>query len=220
MKSYIGTGCCWAFVAITMTACGNTDDNPKTPINGQSTTCPIPAACGGALDGTWQVDSVCVQGDLVAFMNSLLPAACNTLYQSISYSGGTGTISYANGTETPNATTNSSAQLLFSSACALARYGVTLDATACTTTIQQDVVSNEGFTSATCSYSSQGCLCAASDQSVSNSPVSYTLSGTSIVYSSGDPPAGYCVSGTTLTEVETLSARVSVTFVSTLHRIQ
>jgi hypothetical protein len=152
------------------------------------------------LDGTWQVDSLCVQGDIAAMnANSGLPAACSTLFQSSSYAA-SGTVSYANGVQTSDITVIINMQVLYTQACVSAQNGVTavLNDSVCAS-VQQSLISSGNFTSATCAFSNEGCRCALSSQSTDTSVAQYTISGNSIVFTNGDAPLEYCVSGRSLT---------------------
>ena len=205
-----------ALIVFAASSCGNSGDNNK------GATCTMPAACGGTLDGTWQLDSLCIQGDLVAGENgnSGLPAACNTLYQSASYVA-SGTVTYANGTQTSNVTKTTSTEALYRQACVTAIFGVsaTLDASMCTS-LQQSNIDSGRYTSVSCAYSSEGCRCELTSQSTDTSALSYTISGNRIVFTNGDPPLDYCVSGATMTfSVAYITPQGTITSVSTLHHL-
>lgn len=116
-------------------------------------------------------------------------------------------------------TTSEYAAELYTQSCESAANGPTavLDASACTNFQNQQMASGN-FTSVTCSYSSEGCRCALTGESTDTSSAPYTISGNQIVYSNGDPPASYCVSGTTLTESSASpSPYQNITLVATLH---
>jgi hypothetical protein len=201
-------------VVFAISSCGNSDDK-------KGASCAAPAACGGTLDGTWQLDSSCVQGDEVALLNATPgnPAACSTLFQKASDSA-SGTVTYANGTQTSNVTKTSKYDVLYTQACVAALRGamITLDATACAT-VQQSAIDSGNYTRVSCSYSSAGCPCTFVSQSTDTSTVNYTVSGTSIVYANGDPPADYCVSGNTMTlTVAFDTPQGTFTSVGTMHR--
>jgi hypothetical protein len=216
MTKYVRETLRLALVVFATSSCGNSDDNNK------GATCTVPAACGGTLDGTWQVDSICIQGDLEAslFAGSGLPAACNNLFRLVSY-GCSGTVTYANGIQTSNVTSTISAEALYTQACVTATRGAsaTLDAAICTA-FQQSYIASGIFTSANCAYSGEGCRCALAGQSTDTSAVSYTVSNNQIVFTNGDPPIAYCVSGTTMTSsVATPTPQGVLTTVSTMHHI-
>ena len=184
-------------------------------------TCSGAVVCGGALDGTWQIDTMCVQGDWAAAMSAQmgLPAACNGVLRSVAIDHASGTLSYSAGTETANITMTVTVDFLYTQACVATFSGVTgtLDANMCAS-FQQAILSDGQFSKATCSYSNAGCRCVETgDQKTSNTTL-YTVSSNNIVYSDGSEPMGYCVSGSTLTELQTSTDYPGVTMVATFHR--
>jgi hypothetical protein len=184
-------------------------------------TCGGAVACGGALDGTWQIDSMCVQGDWVATMGAQLglPAACSGALRSVSIDHVSGTISYSAGTETANITMTVTVDFMYTQVCVAALSGTTgtLDASMCAS-FQQALLSGGQFSQATCSYSNAGCRCVETGDQTTTNTTPYTVSGNNIVYSDGTEPMGYCVSGSTLTERQTSTDSPGVTMVATFHR--
>ena len=214
MTRFIGEAFAWALIMFAASSCGNSDDK-------KGASCTPPAACGGTLDGTWQLGSTCMQGDEVALLNATSgnPSACNRLYQTVSDTV-SGTVTYANGTETANVTKTSVFEVLYTQACVSALRGatITLDATECANQQQSEIDSGK-YTNASCAYSSQGCRCSLTTQSTDTSASPYAVSGNRIVYSNGDPPADYCVSGDTLTVSVTYDLpQGTFTSVGTAHR--
>ena len=186
-------------------------------------TCSGAAPCGGALDGTWQMDSVCT-GDLTPATRAQLglPAECSDSLESVSIDSMRGTLTYSVGTESSDLTMTLTMQLLFTQAClnAMAGTPVTLNASTCTS-MQQSLASSGKYSTATCSYSSAACRCVVSGDQSSTNSTAYTVAGDSIVYTDGSDPVSYCVSGTTLTERQTSSTDFpGVTMVATLHRVR
>jgi len=187
-------------------------------------TCGAAAPCGGTLDGTWTVTSVCAEGNLAATMNQQLglPAACDNTFQSATL-GASGSVTFANGMETDNLTQTMDANLVFTAACesAVAKQTVTLTPATCTT-IQQSLTSSSGsFTTANCSLSNGSCVCTASyDKQSPTTPMSYSVSGSTVTYTgtNPDPPIDYCVSGTTLSASQALSGVSGVSVVSVLQK--
>jgi len=47
--------------------------------SGNAGTCNAAAPCGGTLDGTWQMDSTCVEGDLAAYL-AIIPGTVSSVY--------------------------------------------------------------------------------------------------------------------------------------------
>ena len=199
---------------------GGTGSNVGGSGNTGNTTCSAAAPCGGTVDGTWQLDGVCVEGNLVAAMNATsgLPAACSTLFQTATLSG-TGTVTFANGTETDNITQDMTTTAVYTSACASAIAGtaVTLNASLCAT-MQSSAAGQTGVTSASCSFVGSNCNCSIVYQSVTATSQAYSISGSTIMYTNGSDPIDYCVSGTTLTARQVQTNLNGLTFVSTLHK--
>ena len=184
--------------------------------------CNAAVTCGGILDGTWQLDTTCVEGNLAAAMESSagLPSACSNVFQSATPSI-TGTVTFANGSETDNMTETLDATILYTSACvgAVAGTTVTLNASVCSL-LGPELVSQGDFSSATCTFASGGCSCSvASTSQADTTPQAYTISGHTIVYADGSDPMDYCVSGTTLTTSGSVTGLPGVTFVSTAHKL-
>ncbi len=188
--------------------------------SGGAAACSAAAPCGGTVDGTWTLDSVCVEGNLVAAMNATsgLPAACSSLFQSATLSG-SGTVTFANGTETDNITQNMTATAVYTPACASAAAGatVTLSASVCST-LQSTMAGQSGVSSASCSFSSGNCNCSLVYQTVNATSQSYSVSGSTITFTNGDNPIDYCVSGATLTASQVQTNLNGVTLVSKLHK--
>jgi hypothetical protein len=158
--------------------------------------------CGGTLDGTWQIDTTCVEGSIVQMLadQQALPAACDGLFQSATLSL-TGTAKFAGGMETDNMTMTIAATVLYTSTCVSAIGGTTVALTAALcTSLQSSLLSSGTFTSASCSFTGGNCACSVSNQQQSPAtPEAYTVSGGQISYPSGSSPMDYCVQGTTLT---------------------
>jgi len=178
--------------------------------------------CGGALDGTWQIDATCFVGSLtdVLAASEDLPPACNDLYRSATATH-TGTVTFANGLETNNFTLTMNSQIVYTSECvsAINNMTITIDANACAV-LEQSLASQTGFVSATCSLVSDDCSCSASYVSQADAtPQAYTLSNGRITYADTlTSPMDFCISGTTLlTQQEDTATSTIVIF--TLHKL-
>jgi hypothetical protein len=158
------------------------------------------SACGGDITGTWIVDDICVEGDLGAELASEagVPSKCNDLYQNIDITVG-GTISYANGVETPNITMNMTMVAHYTEAClsAIAGQKVSMNRTICDA-LQSASTDEPTFASATCELSGGACDC-----TLTNVPTTltdtdtYTVTGKSLTYADGNV-VDYCATNTTL----------------------
>ncbi len=183
--------------------------------------CGATAACGGTLDGTWKIDSACIEGDLIAAMNASapMPAACNGTYRSVTVVPN-GTVTYANGTETSSVTTTTTADLVLTSACVSAlnnTAAITLTAATCTA-LQTSMTDSSKGSSATCSFSGGNCNCTLIQSQTTNDAQPYTILGNSITYSNGDDPLDYCVSGSEMSATQVSKDLPGIMVVFVLHK--
>ena len=204
-----------AFSATVICACGGGGGSG----GGAPGSCKMTPNCGGTLDGTWQIDTTCVEGSIVKMMadQQNLPSACNSLFQTATLSL-TGTAAFANGMETDNLTMTIDATVLYTSACVSAIGGttVTLTAALCSS-LQSKLLSSGDFSSASCSFTGGNCACSVASQKQSPTTAqAYTVSGSQISYPSGSAPMDYCVEGTTLT-VRQLDS--GLTLFNTAHKL-
>jgi hypothetical protein len=204
------------FLATAICACGGGSGGGG---GGGAGSCNMNPTCGGTLDGTWQMDTTCAEGDVAQMMAGQLslPAACNGLFQTATLSL-TGTAKFANGMETDNLTMTTDAKVLYTPACvgAISRTTVTLTADICTT-MQSNLLKNGTFSSASCAFTGGNCACSVSNQQQSpGTPVAYTVSGGTISYTDGSSPMNYCVQGTTLTARQLDSG---LTLFNTAHKL-
>jgi hypothetical protein len=189
--------------------------------------------CGGALDGTWQFDEVCVEGDLASYYRATedLPSACSDLYQSATFIQ-EGTITFAGGMVNENITNTEGYIFVYTSACesALNSTTITMDAAQCTARQQALIRDNQSKLnfSVTCSLTGGNCVCATRHQSqYVTTPTPYTVSGDANSSDAGSSNTGssdagsnplyYCVSGATLTTRRPWSQSVAI--IETLHKL-
>jgi hypothetical protein len=177
--------------------------------------------CGGDIEGTWAIDSMCIAGDVVAAMSGGfgLPSACNGALKSFAFENPTGTITYAGGYETADLTVTMSMAMDYTSACASAMVGsaVTLDATLCDL-LQQELLTSGNYSSAACSFGGGACHCAVKGEQTSSGVTGYTASGHTIQYTDGSASMDYCVSGTQLTESQIATDYDNLKMIANLHR--
>jgi hypothetical protein len=189
-------------------------------------TCGGAGPCGGVLDGQWQFDSVCIEGDLADTFNAEAlrygkPEPCGTMYQSVAVTT-YGTTTFANGIETDNMSDRIDASLIITAGCEGAIVGstVTLDPATCVR-MEQDLTSvSGGFDTASCSFSNGDCACqvtAYKDESAA--PVSYIVSGSTVTYPGSNRSWQFCVVGTTLAMWQQMGSAKPIMAVGTLHRI-
>jgi hypothetical protein len=179
------------------------------------------AACGGVIEGTWAIDSMCIAGDVLGAMSSSmgLPSACSGVLKSFSFENPSGTLTYAGGNETANLSIGMRMEMAYNSACASAMAGttITVDATICAA-MQQQLQSDPTYSSATCSFSNGACDCVVKSQNTSTGVTGYTTSGSTIQYTDGSDPADYCVSDPKLTERQVSPDFGNLTMIANFHR--
>jgi hypothetical protein len=191
---------------------------------GNGGVCSGAVPCGGTLDGTWQIDSVCVQGDFSSVLSGQanLPAACSSGIKTVAIQDPTGTVTYSGGNEVLDISVTLDLQVSITQACASAVAAgttVTLSTTVCPGFGQYLVIIG-GLSSATCTYASDECQCRLTKTQTSSTTAPYTVSGTDIVYGNGNAPVGFCVSGETLTERGAFTGISGLTGTATFHRAQ
>jgi hypothetical protein len=178
--------------------------------------------CGGDIEGTWAIDSLCIQGDVIASVTASMnmPAACNGALKDFTFENPTGTVSYAGGYESANVTVATSVEMDINSACASALSGtpVTVDATLCSLLQGNLLGSNSPYSGATCTFGSGACQCALQGEEASTDVTGYTVSGHTITYTDGSAPADYCVSGTQLTESQVSPEYGDLKLIAKFHR--
>lgn len=208
-------GCGLVMSCVGLLACSGSSDS-----KGTGGSCAKATPCGGAIEGQWEIQTLCTEGDLVSAMRSqmeTLPSQCSDLFKSVDL-GGTGTITFANNTATFNVTQTTNAQLVLTPSCAAALAGqsITLSSSACTLFAQQ--MSSSATT--TCSLSGANCNCTAVYKNIDQESSGYSVSGNTIVFdtSSDQPPLDYCVAGTTLTGIQELKDLNGVKMIATLKK--
>ena len=209
-------GCETGATSGTGTNTGTGTDTSTTTVN-----CKVPASCGGAVDGTWQIDSTCVVGDVAAVVGAKLglPPACNDAYKSGTTSS-TGTLSFAGGNKTDNVTTTTNLVAKITSACASAAIGtpMTLSAALCPL-LQTALTDPSTGTTATCTFAGANCNCTVVRQTTSTAQAAYSMLGNSLTFTNGDNPMDYCVTGTSMTASQASTDLNGLTLVYTLHKV-
>jgi hypothetical protein len=161
-------------------------------------------ACGGDPTGTWDIVSICAEGDLVSAFNAELSAkqaACSSTFTAASLAAA-GSVTYAAGNVSYTGNVEVSESLSYTSACVSAvSGGATLNASTCSQI--QNNLNNEPNTQSTCNFTTANCNC---NTTVSNSPTSgtFTASKSTITESNGSSYE-FCVNGTTMNQRELIS---------------
>jgi hypothetical protein len=156
--------------------------------------CPAFKVCGGVPDGSWQIDSACIDSDLAAaFSARWSQPSCQGAVKSNTLSMG-GTLTVANGSWSWNVTTDETWRAIYDIACINAMNGsnvVEVDKTQCY--VQQARLDQPGiFSSVACSALNQTCECHMTYDATNTNAVAYTIQEATIVFLDGAPPADYC----------------------------
>lgn len=200
-------------LAFAQLACGGSDgDGPIMPTlcTGAFT------ACGGDPLGMWSISSSCLDGDLVAGINSTRSAACMSqttaadvkVTGSLNYMGAApDTLAVYNATVTTRSTES------ISPACATEAFQIaTLDAAACTQ-IQTAIKNLDpdpmtiAETTVSCSLVGANCDCSIKIADVQMAQNFVTVTGSNIA--EGNDTYDFCVSGTTMTQKRMIAGAVS-----------
>ncbi|HEX7597572.1 MAG TPA: hypothetical protein VF518_05115, partial [Polyangia bacterium] len=158
--------------------------------------------------GTWDIVSLCVEGDLVAVLNAESTAdqpACAKLFTSAKLAG-TGAVTYAAGAASYSGTFEQTVVATYTPECFSAlSSGMALNASTCSQT--QTGLNQTAGTNATCTYSDANCLCGFTVPKDMTQSVTYTVSGTTISESNGDSYT-ICVNGNTMNQRQLIGGDV------------
>jgi hypothetical protein len=167
-------------------------------------------ACGGDVTGTWALQSICAQTDLVGSQNARYAgrANCGSVCTSASASA-SGTITYASSSITGGVSFEFDDSLNFSDACFNEIHGTTLSDSTC------QAGANDFSGAASCSVLQATCACQ-NAQTSTDAATTYVLSGNNININEPDPVTsasqtsiGYCVSGNAMTQLRSYPPDVS-----------
>lgn len=187
-----------------------------------ASSCGTFSACGGELDGTWQIDDACVGGALLGSLNSelaSLPAACHTIFKAAELEV-SGTIRYEAGIETTNTTLLGIYSAVYSKECLSAVAGDTITATQDVCAAAETSVEGTEGMAATCTVANGGCSCSIQQQlSAGTQTASYTVEGNALVYSSSGESNAFCVKADSMQMRQSLAA-LGITIDVDLHRIE
>lgn len=165
-------------------------------------------ACGGDPTGTWELVTLCVEGDLVSGLNADMatedPACANTFSAARLAMGGQ--VTYGDGNYSFDATMEMAETITYTPACVSAvRPGLVLSASVCGQL--EDGLNREPGSKMTCSYTGTSCDCQGTLVHVNNTSGTYTVDGSTITEDSGTSYE-YCVSGGTMTQREVVAGGV------------
>jgi hypothetical protein len=193
---------------------------------GSGEACKAATPCGGDIEGTWEVTSVCPNGDLSTMVSSMgsgeeLPTTCRDLFQNFTIDMA-GTITFADGTMISDLVTTVKGREHLTPACMTSLLGSTVPSftpSSCSE-MENELTKGDTSNSATCAAKAGSCDCdITAVSSGTKKEHAYTLSDNQMVDPTGqDDPMGYCVSGTTLILIQNASELGNVDLVLTLRR--
>lgn len=206
---------------------GDADTSVAHPDAGGGTCASTVVPCGGAVEGTWKIASVCSSGDVAAGLNSInadfgiFPSACSSLYRDFTLDM-SGTVTYAAGVQSETMTMTLKGKMVYTPACLdglSPGSGAALTAGSCADLGARNV-SMGSVSSATCSVVDGNCACAVVMKMQTDRMEKYVVSGTQLTYPHGMySPVDYCVHGTTLTMPGSQSLAIdNVVIVTTLQK--
>ena len=162
-------------------------------------------ACGGDPTGTWDIVSLCVDGDLNAAVNDQVAEndpACADLVSNAKLSG-SGSVTYGAGTVSYNGRFQVQFAASYTPACVSALAGgASLNAAVCGQ-IQTNLNKEEGK-AGTCSFTGENCVCQFTMSPPITRSYSYTVSGATIS-EVGSDSYSFCVNGNTMTQREQIA---------------
>jgi hypothetical protein len=181
--------------------------------NTETLTCEDFKACGGELAGTYTIESVCAEGVEAVFTTGL-DAACKGMFGAFDV-GVEGTASFKDGTSTLDLVQTINVTMTLDAACLQAQSGVaTLEPSDSTCAMVPSAMMSSGFTSATCAFTDDACVCDAVMEQSSNDTQTYEVSGKKLVFEdkTEDP---FCVSGKQLAVQIVDDSGATITYVGT-----
>ncbi len=158
--------------------------------------------CGGDPTGTWDIASVCVDGDLAAAANQGYAsdaAECSSLCTSATLAAA-GSVSYDNGSLQPNAILSLTETWVMPANCYAALSGATWATSACASYAQG--LNQQSGTTVTCSPGNALCDCVYSNVTPSTTDT-YAVNGSLLVASDGSTTE-FCIQGSTMTQRDSL----------------
>ena len=185
------------------TSMGGTQTSTSTGNGDSSSACSETfTACGGDPTGTWDIISVCMQGDLAAAANVNYAAdsvACSSLCTGATLAAH-GSVAYSAGSIQPNAVLSLSETLEMTASCYAALFGGAWNSASCAAVAQ--MLEKQSGTTAACSAGKSVCDCVY----MATTPASadtYTVNGSTLVASDGSTTE-FCVQGSTMTQRDSL----------------
>lgn len=182
-------GLWWGVAALCLVGCGGD--------SGGEALCAPFSACGGDLEGAWQLTSFCADSSqMVDEANAEidLPKECGDVVRSMSLSL-TGTLTYSGGVEASDMTLTVGAGYLYTERCLTALAGTPTTVSPAYCAQLADAMADgapEGEVS--CEASAEGCACSLQQADTFTEVDTFTVSGSTLTYADGSS-MDYCVQG-------------------------
>jgi hypothetical protein len=174
--------------------CGDDDGS------GGASSCAAFQACGGEVEGNWNVEDVCFDDIQSLLASSLDESACDGLFRGAA-ANATGTSSFANGTGSIDLMLSIDVEARWTEACVSAlNNGAEVDITQACPMIEANYLNQGQFEGAACMLEGQVCSCMLTSPPM---PVhdagGYRIEGNALIDDSDGSSTPYCVQGDTLT---------------------
>jgi hypothetical protein len=181
-------------------------------------TCPPSAPCGGDIEGTWNVQDICISNAAALAGMAIDDPACSNLFVG-SETSGSGTMTFQAGTATTTAVLTMDLHVVWTLPCLRAASGASsIDLAATCTNIDQSYATDPDFTAGSCMLVGQTCDCIVSAERAFSLGDSYTIKGSEITFTGDPSKTTYCASDSMLrfsSMATTASGTASGTFTLT-----
>lgn len=189
---------------LALTACK--EDGGSDGIRGGET-CEAVTACGGDIEGGWNVDDICVEDAVALAGMAVDDPACSNLFVSVT-TGASGMFTFASGALTSTFTMTIDVHAVWTRACLVAVSGApNLDVAATCMNLDAEYRNNPQFSAASCALVNGNCDCELSSERELFAGNNYTIQGNQIVYPS-EGAVDYCVQGDALSIGTVMDGRV------------
>jgi hypothetical protein len=198
----LGYGLC---LALALCACEEDDGDDGVRRAGEN--CEQLTGCGGDVEGTWNVEDICVENAVALAGMAVDDPACSTLFAGVNV-GASGSFMFNAGALTSTFMMTVDIHAVWTPACLMALSGATnLDIAATCASLNNEYGSNGQFSAASCAVVGGNCDCELSSERELFAGNNYTVQGNKIVYPS-EGAIDYCVEGNALTLGTVMDGRV------------
>lgn len=175
----------------------------KSANNGSTGQCGLANACGGDVEGTWNITSVCVENAAaLAGMAVADRPECASLFKDTQVHAD-GTMAFASGTATTAYTLTVDLHAAFTRECLGALGSVSasaIDLQGSCERLDMEFSINSSFTGASCAIAGETCDCMISRRQTQSVTGTYTTEGSALIDDEGTR-GDYCVDGSMLSIV-------------------